>query len=290
MPIGTSVRMVWRANSGHERQTYSAPIVRRSSSCVIAPALKARCNVRSHEDVFRFFVSPYHPDSLRVPLTSPVVDGSDRLRHALTWNVFRTLEQIAPSFWTRPLIAALGGLADHYASAPHVCRVHCWHQLEPPPAAMLRRGRRAPVRADVLICTDDTLISVLVPSVAEVTSTVLSDTAEGGMLDLIEATCHRAGMRSAYTAVVLPPGADGEVWRTRVNRRGLAVRRVLQASTRAVANARGAGALTWSDLGSILADAGHAPALHTSERVLAEATARWMEERLLRNSEHGLLA
>ena len=242
------------------------------------------------EDVFRFFVSPYHPDALRLPSASAVIEARDRLRHALTWNVFRTLEQIAPSFWMRPLVAALGGLADDFASAPHVCQMRVWQPLDPPPAAMLRRARRQPLRADVIIDTDDTVVSLLVPSISEVTTTVLSDTAEGGLLDLIEATAYYAGTRAAYAGVVLPHGADGDVWMGRVNRRSLAVHRVLHAGGRGVSNARGLGAFDWYTLADILGDAGQSPLLHSSERALAQVTMRWMQERLARDEPRGRLA
>ena len=236
--------------------------------------------MRDAEDVFRFFVSPYHPDVLRQPSAQPVVSASDRLQHALTWNVFRTIEQIAPAFWMRRLVASLGGLHDDYASAPHVCQVSCWDWLDPSPVAMLRRGRRAAVRADVVIDTDDTVVTVLVPNMQEVVETVLSDTADGGLLDLMEATSFKGGVRAAYVAVVLPPGADGDAWTARVRRRAQAVHRVMQASSRGVRNARGIGALGWSHLHSILDEAARADSLFKSERIVAARTARWMNERL----------
>jgi hypothetical protein len=242
------------------------------------------------QDVFRFFVSPYHPDLLRLPSGGPVVDRHDRLRHALTWNVFRTLEQIAPSAWMRPLVAALGGLADEYSSAPHVCRVTTWQLLEPAPEARLRRGRRTPVRADVIIDTDDTVVSLVIPTVTELTTTVLSDTADGGLHDLIEATSFFAGTRAAYSAVVLPPEAGHELWMTRVHRRAHAVHRVMLASTRGVVNARGLGALGWRDLSAILSEVASDQRLPGAERLLAQETARWMSERLARDGPRQQLA
>ena len=236
--------------------------------------------MHSHTDAFRFFVSPYHPDSLKVPAVGPVFDAGDRLRHALTWNVFRTLEQIAPSFWMRPLVARMGGLAEDYGSAPHVCEITCWTHLASAPWAMLRRGRRAPVRADVVIATDDTVVSLLVPSLSEVTTSVLADTAEGGLLDLLEATSVLAGVRAAYAGVVLPLGADNETWIARVNRRAQGVHRVLRASVRRTANARGIGALNWHELLAIVDDAARSDLLPPSERRIASHTVSWMNERL----------
>lgn len=238
--------------------------------------------MRSTEDVYRFFVSPYHPDVLRQPEANAVIDRDDRLRHALTWNVFRTLEQINPAFWLRPLVARLGAMTDEYDSAPHVCQIACWDWLDPAPSARLRRQRRAAVRADVVIDTDDTVMTFLVPRVDEVTSLVLSDTAEGGLLDLAEATSYKGGVRASYVGIVLPPGADTDVWMTRVNRRGRAVQRVFAASGYGIRNAGGIGALGWLDLRAILDDAGRAHSLATSERTRATEVSRWMTDRLSR--------
>jgi hypothetical protein len=236
--------------------------------------------VRNAADVYRFFVSPYHPDVLRQPEVHAVVDPEARLRQALTWNVFRTLEQINPAFWMRPLIARLGGLTDEYASAPHVCQIACWDWLEPAPEARLRRYRRAAVRADVVIDTDDTLVTLLVPRVDEITTLVLSDTAEGGLLDLAEATSFKGGVRASYVGVVLPNGADSDVWVSRITRRALAVQRVLLASGRTVRNLRGIGALGWHDVLAILNDAARSTSLCPTERTCARDVGGWMSERL----------
>src|SRR5688500_11532959 len=135
----------------------------------------------------------------------------DRLRHALTWNSFRTLEQIAPSLWMRPLLARCAGLSDGYDSAPHVVSVSCWSRIAPTPSAMLRRGRREPMPVDVIVETDDTVVSFITPSPEDLLARVLSETAEGGLLDLAEATAWLAGTRHAYLGIVLPVEADDDL-------------------------------------------------------------------------------
>jgi hypothetical protein len=231
-------------------------------------------------DAFRLLVSPYHPDTLRYPASGPVVRASDRLRHALTWNVFKTLEQIAPSVWMRPLVARCAGLPDGYDSAPHVTTVTCWSDLEPAASAMLRRGRRDRVAADVIIDTDDTVVTIVTPAQPELLSRVLSDTADDGLLDLAEATARRAGTRSAYVAVVLPIEADEDVWSTRVRRRAERVVRVLNASGRAPSNIRGIGVTTWSALHDMLSEIATSRFISKPEQKFALTTADWMADRL----------
>jgi hypothetical protein len=129
-----------------------------------------------------------------------------------------------------------------------------------------------------------------VPTLAEVMGTILSDTAEGGLLDVMEATSSLAGIRSAYVGVVLPLGADNDVWIGRVQRRAQAVRRVLLASARNPGNAKGIGAIAWPAITAILADAAQSDALPAAECGLADRAVRWMRERLTQGAERDRLA
>jgi hypothetical protein len=231
-------------------------------------------------DAFRLLVSPYHPDTLRFPAAGSAATPSDRLRHALTWNVFKTLEQIAPGIWMRPLVARAAGLPDAYSSAPHITAVTCWSNLEPAPKAMLRRARRRGVPVSVIIDTDDTVIALLTPSPTEMLDSVLSETAEGGLLDVAEATAYLAGTRSVYVSVVLPIEVNEQVWAPRVRRRADRVRRVLASSGGGVENIRGIGATTWYALHELLSEIAQLRFISKSEQRCATTTVEWMNERL----------
>jgi hypothetical protein len=230
-------------------------------------------------DAFRLLVSPYHPDILRLPRSNDVT-ASERLRHTLTWNVFKTLEQIAPTVWMRPLVARCAGLPEGYDSAPQTTAVSCWASLQPAPAAMLRRGRRRDIDVNAVIETDDTVIAFLTPSPDELVERVLSETAEDGMLDIAEATAHLAGTRSAYVSVVLPIQVDEDVWAPRVRQRTERVRRLLAASDRNPGNLRGMGVTTWHALAGVLIEAAASRFIPRSEQQCALAAAQWVGERL----------
>ena len=235
--------------------------------------------VERERDAFRFLVSRYHPDSLRYP-ASPVTPPSERLRHSLTWNVFKTLEQVAPSLWMRLLIARSAGLPDNYNSAPHVAKVVCWPSLQPAPSAILRRGRAQALPVNGVIDTDDTVVTMLTPGPAELLDRVLSETATDGLLNVAEATAWRAGTRSAYVGVVLPLESDGREWLDRVRRRAERVQRVLRADGRGPLNLRGIGAMTWSTLYELLEEVAASDVIADSERRCLRVTAAWMKERL----------
>jgi len=241
-------------------------------------------------DAFRLLVSAYHPDTLRDPSSGPDTTQSDRLRHALTWNVFKTLEQIAPSIWMRPLVARATGLPDGYASAPHITAVTCWSNLQPAPNALLRRHRRHSVPVSAIVDTDDTVVTFVTPSPTELLDSVLSDTAEGGLLDVAEATANLAGTRSAYVSVVLPIEVEEQVWASRVRRRAERVARVLSSSSRSPENIRGIGATTWDALHELLSEVAQSRFISKSEQRFAMTTAAWMSERLKLDRTHQRLA
>src|SRR5688500_17187292 len=48
-----------------------------------------------------FILLDHHPDLSRWPEARPGLVEAENRRAALTWNVFRTLELIAPTFWLR---------------------------------------------------------------------------------------------------------------------------------------------------------------------------------------------
>ena len=231
-------------------------------------------------DAFRLLISAHHPDTLRDPSSAPDTTQSDRLRHALTWNVFKTLEQIAPGIWMRPLVAQATGLPDGYSSAPHIAAVTCWSNLQPAPNAMLRRGRRHSVPISAIVDTDDTVITFLAPSPTEMLDSVLSETAEGGLLDVAEATACLAGSRSAYVSVILPTEVEEQVWAPRVRRRAERVSRVLLSSGRGPENLRAIGAITWNALHELLSEIAHSPFISRPEQRYATTVVDWMSERL----------
>jgi hypothetical protein len=238
-------------------------------------------NDRSRDrDAFRFLVSPYHPDSLRYPIAAFVTTASERTRHAMTWNVFKTLEQVAPSLWMRLLVARCVGLPDNYNSAPHIAKVSCWPNLDTVPSAILRRSRPQSIPVNVVIDTDDTVVTLLTPGPSELLDRVLADTAADGLVNVAQATSWLAGTRSAYVSVVMPIEAETEQWIDRVRRRAEQAHRVLLAHGQAPANLRGIGAVTWPALHELLTEVEASAFINDSERRWVQMTAAWMKARL----------
>jgi len=100
----------------------------------------------------RLIVCPHHPDQLRRPASRPGALQADNLEHALTWNVFRTLELLPPAFWLRRLQARLQA-AQTLEAAPQIVRVELWRPLPLPPAQRLIDPDRTEPMADIVIET-----------------------------------------------------------------------------------------------------------------------------------------
>ena len=120
--------------------------------------LKFRRPVTS-SDHASLVVAPHHPDRLRRPMPAAWAAGDDAFVYALTWNVFRTLELIAPSFWLRRLHLRLTGEAS--LLAPQIMSVRLWPELHLPPIRRID-GRRSDVPVDVVIETEHDVWTILV--------------------------------------------------------------------------------------------------------------------------------
>ncbi len=229
-----------------------------------------------------FVVHPYHPDLLRRPEPPMATMLRDIPRQALAWNLFRTLEQVAPPVWLRLLVASLIGFPEGGIGAPQTVRVSCWAALPHPPAASLRRGRRGTVDVDVLIETEVCVVALATPSLEELASPLLMDTPAGSLLDLAEATGWHAGRRRAYVGVVIPPEADPGRWRSRVLRRASLVSRLVRANAGGDTNLAGVGVTSWPAQLEMLRTLAETEALPVGERRIAADTAAWMDHMLVR--------
>ena len=131
-----------------------------------------------------FILLDHHPDLSRRPDARPGVIDAENRRAALTWNVFRTLELIAPAFWLRRLRARLDVLTSFEAGGPSLS-VRLWAVL-PTPA---ERRRHEPVRVDALIETDAAVHGVMTLDGSDVElsdSTPVEMLREGKVLEVLQ--------------------------------------------------------------------------------------------------------
>ncbi len=116
----------------------------------------------------QFVISPHHPDRLRRRFPLAAAAGRDRFQQALTWNVFRTLELVAPAYWLRRLHTRLTGQPS--LVPPQIVDVHLWRALPLPPILQID-GARPDVTTDVVIETEHDVWILIVPRQGEVPDT-----------------------------------------------------------------------------------------------------------------------
>jgi len=233
-------------------------------------SVRPRPSLDGHD---RIVIAPHHPDRLRRPRPRPGAAASDRFQHALTWNVFRTLELLTPAFWLRRFHVRLTG--ESSSAAPQIARVSLWQPLPLPPIQRID-GACADVAVDVVIETEHALWTIVVAD-AE------SDWVDGDerAARVIDAGAWLAGRRDHYCAVIEPDtsGASiGGVLARRYTRSRDSV--ALRSATRgpAAPALKGFGAVPWTDLAAILRDCAEAESLPPIERALARNATIWLEE------------
>ena len=103
-----------------------------------------------------FILLHHHPDLSRRPEAKAGLIDTENRRAALTWNVFRTLELIAPAFWLRRFRARLDALTSLEPGGRSLS-VRLWAVLATP----AERWRQEPVCVDALIETDTAVYGVI---------------------------------------------------------------------------------------------------------------------------------
>ena len=78
---------------------------------------------------------------------------SENSEDALTWNVFKSLGQLDPSFWL-PRLRAKAFPDAEPTQAPHIVTTHLWKTIEPPPALRLVQKDEGASEIDVVIETE----------------------------------------------------------------------------------------------------------------------------------------
>jgi hypothetical protein len=217
-----------------------------------------------------FVIVSHHPDRLRRPPGHLGALDRDRLTQALTWNVFRTLELIAPAFWLRRLHVRLAGELSFVP--PQIVRVSLWRPLSLPPIQQID-GARPDVVADVVIETEH--------AVWTMGTVVAADRQDADVVtEIIDAGAWLAGSRDHYSGLIEPRTTEisfGGVLKRRYGRSHASVE--LQTATRGPARPKSTtfGVLEWNDLITILKDCEAAPNLSAIERTLARNAIVWLD-------------
>lgn len=215
-------------------------------------------------------IAPHHPDRLGRPSPRIGAIDSERFQQALTWNVFRSLELIAPAFWLRRLHTRLTGAPP--PAAPQIVRVCLWRSLPLPP---IRRvdGAQPDIVVDVVIETEHAVWTLIVAADRDQWAD------EDRAAHVVDAGAWLAGAREHHWGVIEADttcASLGGVLRSRYarSRESVGLRSATRGPTKPASAA--CGTVQWTDLAVILRDCETTHTLSAIERALAGNALAWL--------------
>jgi hypothetical protein len=222
-----------------------------------------------------FILLGHHPDLSRRPEAKPGHVDAENRRAALTWNVFRTLELIAPTFWLRRFRARLDALTSLEPEGRSLS-VRLWALL-PTPAD---RRNQEPVCVDAIVETDTTVYGVMTFDGSDLDLADSTVARPDAVLRTIDAVSWYAGVRECYIALITSdwshtPMGSALIERYRGSRDVLRCR--LPHRRDGLVNVRGIGRMTWQDVAGIIRDCADSQSLTDLERLAASRTGQWLD-------------
>jgi hypothetical protein len=201
-------------------------------------------------------------------------DGED----AVTWNVFRSLRQIAPSIWLPELFStAFGG--TRVAHAEHAT-VTLWQSVAPPRGRALEPDE-GDAEIDVVVETPAWVWFIAAKLDGDVGSGATRKE-RGQVLRYLDVGSYYAGVRQFYFSLLVADRARSAAGVAAVTEyASLARPRALLAEHRPdqLRNLADVSLLTWTQLGEVLADAADATQAREDERGYATRAHAWLTGR-----------
>lgn len=196
---------------------------------------------------------------------------------AVTWNVFRSLRQVAPADWLpaawQRAFPALEPPADAGAT------VRLWESVRPP-LGLLADGDEGASEIDVIVESASWVWFIEAKYRGDISPGTTTRPERDQVLRNLDVGTYYAGVRPFYFSLLVQSRGQSPVGAERVDRYGApgAVRALLPHRRDGLANLAGVGVLTWVDLGGVLAAAA-ASARREDERAFASRARGWLADR-----------
>lgn len=232
-------------------------------------------------DDFRdnLIIDRYDPVFVTMPGAKIEHLRSENSEDALTWNVFRSLRQIAPACWFPRLFARAFG--REFEMPSQVVSVRLWPTVSPPPALRLFQKDEGESEIDVLIETDYTVWFIEAKYKSDVSERTTSSPERDQVLRNIDVGSWYAGARDFYFALLIldekyAPAGVSLISKYAASKDEIISR--LPHRPDKLSNLRGVGLLTWADLAAVLSDCSRLAA-REDERRFAKRAMEWLETR-----------
>ena len=206
---------------------------------------------------------------------------------AVTWNVFRSLRQITPSFW----LPLLWRRSFPEISVPDVlATVKLWVSV-PPPLGLLEGGDEGASEVDVVIEAASWVWFLEAKFRSDISTGTTTRPNRDQILRNLDVGSHYAGVRRFYFSLLVasktrsPVGLQTLAQYTDLD----VVRRKLEGHRKdGLQNLAGIGSLTWYDLSEVLHEASQ-KAQQEDERLYATRAVAWLAEKGLAAPSHAEL-
>ena len=202
---------------------------------------------------------------------------------AVTWNVFRSLRQIAPDAW----MPALWRRAFPSIVCPTDLKaaVKLWESIRPP-IGLLAGGDEGASEIDVVIESSTWVWFIEAKYQSDISTGTTTRPERDQVLRNIDVGSYHAGVRQFFFTLLISSEAKSPLGAQRIlEYANLSVPRAKLRAHRpdGVENLKAVGQLTWAALAAVLAEASTA-ALREDERAYATRAIAWLQERGLQQT------
>lgn len=200
---------------------------------------------------------------------------SENSEDALSWNVFRSLNQISPEKWLDLLAEkAFGGTLP---GQPNETTIQLWKNVPPPPA-LLKTGDEGISEIDIVLENPEWIWFIEAKYKSDIAERTTTRPTRDQVLRNIDVGSYYAGVRSYYFSLLCLSSTVSPKGVAAVNKyRALeTLQTALPHRTDDLSNIRGIGTIFWADIAQIM-EAAASCAGCSDEAIFAERAVTWME-------------
>jgi len=202
--------------------------------------------------------------------------SSENSEDALTWNTFRSLQQINPVLWYPDMFTrAFGG----ECTPPQKIDIHLWFPVSPPPELRQDEGDS---EIDVLIETENSVWAIEAKFKSDISTRTTHNPDRDQILRNIDVGSRYAGMRNYYFALLFLDKGHSPVGVLRTDEYAASNKDILKQllhRSEGLDNLKGIGKLTWEDVRSILSNCSQ-QAKQGYEQYVAKMALDWLQNKI----------
>jgi hypothetical protein len=240
---------------------------------------KSKSGVRLWND-FRdnLVIDRYDPCLARMRASKRKHLKSENSEDALTWNAFRSLRQVNPSFWVK-LLADRAFQASAGPSGTDDVTTSLW-PFVPPPLALLSGGDEGDSEIDVVLEAPHWVWFIEAKYKSDASSGTTTRPDRDQILRNLDVGSHYAGVRRFYFSLLIGDSKQSRIGSSAVTKYSdrAALRAALGHRRDTLENIAAVGVLRWTDIAAVLHEAScNAP--REDERHFPKIALAWLEEK-----------